>query len=254
MLSTRSPRRRLALAAGALALLAVAPAARATIPATVTDYSVDAELAAHYEQHVQPPDGVGEFASSFTISELLPKVTFTDHGLTSSGTASTTVSSVESSAYMETHTPSGTVSATCTGNQTEPIMGPNIHSPLVGALGEESLVLRPFEDLILLWTCTGPSTFPSALLLPNVEEPNGEAPFNVVFTLPDEATSSGKVIQLVNKDVPFEKCPLRNPSTTTCTLHLQGQITFVRTGQRTVQVEAQPVDPTDIQPVPLARR
>jgi hypothetical protein len=49
----------------------------------------------------------------------------------------------------------------------------------------------------------------------------------------------GKVIQLVNQDVAVERCPLHNDYTTACTLHLEGQVTFVRTGQHTEQVPAQ---------------
>jgi hypothetical protein len=140
---------------------------------------------------------------------------------------------------MEMHTPTGTVSASCAGSSTQPIAGPSITASVLTPLdGGALLTVKPFSDITLLWTCTGPSTFPSALVLPNLAGPDGNGPFDIAFALPAEASGMGKVIQLVNKDVPTDQCPLRTPSTTTCTLHLEGQVTFQRIGQHTEQPPA----------------
>jgi hypothetical protein len=223
-------------AAFVAALLCSATCAQA---ATVSDYSVQTELAAHYEQHATPPDGTAEFQSTFSISTTYPEVSFSDGALVGPAAGSTTVSNVDSSAYMEVHTPTGTVSASCAGSSTQPIAGPSITSSVLTPLdGGALLTVKPFADVTLLWTCTGPTTFPSALLLPNLPGPDGNGPFDLAFTMPAQASSMGKVIQLVNKDVPTDQCPLRNASTTTCTLHLEGQVTFQRIGQHTEQAAA----------------
>jgi hypothetical protein len=227
-----SPRFRFGTAIVA-ALLCSAACAQA---ATVSDYSVDTQLAAHYEQHATPPDGTAEFQSTFSISTTYPKVSFSDGELVGPAAGATSVSNVDSTAYMEAHTPTGTVSASCAGSTTQPIAGPSITASVLAPLGGGALLtVKPFSDITLLWTCTGPTTFPSALLLPNLAGPDGTGPFDISFSLPAEASTMGKIIQLVNKDVPTDQCPLRNPSTTTCTLHLQGQVTFQRIGQNTEQ-------------------
>jgi len=207
--------------------------------ATVSDYSVDAELAAHYEHHATPPDGTAEFQSTFSISTIYPKVSFSEGTLVDPVAGATTTSNVDSNAYAEVHTPTGTVSATCAGSTTQPISGPSITESAPAPLdGGASLTVKPFSDITLLWTCTGPTSFPSALFLPNLPGPDGKGPFDISFSMPAEASSMGKVIQLVSKDVPLDQCPLRNASTTTCTLHLEGQVTFQRIGRHTEQPPA----------------
>lgn len=238
--------RRSAPAAAVLALLGAAGTAGATT-VTSTDYAVDAQVAAHYAHHVVEPDGTGEFQSGFSISTSLPKVTFRDGTLVSAGPGATTLSNVDSSAHLVEYTEEGAVTADCAGSQIAAAGGPTVTEAATAPLdGGALLTLRPFGMLSLLWTCTGPVSFPSGLALPNVADATGSAPFDLAFSLPAEASSMGKVIQLVNQDVPFERCPLHNAYTTACTLHLEGQVTFVRTGQRTEQVPQAPATDDDL--------
>jgi hypothetical protein len=231
--------RRSVPAAAALAFLGAAGAAHATTVAT-TDYAVEAQIAAHYAHHVVEPNGTGEFQSGFSVSTTLPKVTFRDGTLMSAGPGATTLSNVDSTAHIEEYTPEGTVTGDCAGSQVVAAGGPTVTEVSTAPLdGGALLTLRPFGALSLLWTCTGPVSFPSGLALPNVTDATGSGPFDLVFTLPREASSMGKVIQLVNQDVALDRCPLHSAYTTECTLHLEGQVTFVRTGQRTEQVPAQ---------------
>ena len=230
--------RRSVPAAAVLALLGAAGTAGAST-VTSTDYAVDTQVAAHYAHHVVDRDGTGEFQSGFSISTTLPKVTFRDGTLVSAGPGATTLSNVDSTAHLVQHSEQGTVTADCAGSQIAAAGGPTVTEAATAPLdGGALLTLRPFGMIALLWTCSGPVSFPTGLALPNVADPTGSGPFDLVFSLPAEASSMGKVIQVVNQDVPVERCPLHNADTTACTLHLEGQVTFVRTGQRTEQVPA----------------
>jgi hypothetical protein len=151
---------------------------------------------------------------------------------------------------VEAQTPQGTISGDCTGTKADPITGSLVSSPVLSAIGGERVILRPFAFVAVPWSCTSQGLqFPSGLLTPNLPNADGEGPYDTVVTIPDEAISMGKYIEIVNKDVPLEQCPLKNATTVTCTLHLQGQVTFTRTGQHVVQVEATPMDPTEPAPI-----
>jgi hypothetical protein len=230
-----SPRFRFS-AAFVAALLCSAACAQA---ATVSDYRVDTQLSATYEHHIVEPGGTGDFKSTFAISTTYPKVSFSDGGLVTSVGGATTISGVVSSAHLVAHTPQGDVSADCAGSTAQPVSGPTVSSSVLTPLdGGALLTVKPFSEITLLWTCTGPSSFPSGLPLPNVPAASGEGPFDVVFSLPPDASTMGKVIQLVDKDVALDTCPLHSGYSTSCTLHLQGQVTFTRTGQSVVQPPA----------------
>jgi hypothetical protein len=236
MLSLRL-RPRHAAAICALALLGAAAPAGAD---TITDYSVDVQAHYYYEHHVAPPNARADIVANLDVAAKLPKVSFRDGVVVSAGGGGkTTISNVASRAHLENHTPTGTVTAECTGNDGTvdvPAIVQNGGRPWPGA--DATVIVRPFGVLGLKWTCTGPTPFQAGYPLLNIPDASGQGPLDIAFTLPEEATTMGKVIQVIDQDVPTEKCPLRSAETTSCTLQIKGQVTFTRTGQHTEQPPA----------------
>src|SRR5262245_23043352 len=170
----------------------------------VTTYNVHADLAVHYHHDARPPDGSAEINSGYSMQIDLPNLKFRDGIVQDSATGTVKLSNVEMLGHFVGYQASGD----CIGDKAYASQEP----PRIfgGVNGDQSgqLIVRPFGLISWKWTCTG-TELPSGLALLNQPDPaTGAGPFDAVFDMPHEAAMSGKVIQLVSRDVAGDKCPL----------------------------------------------
>jgi hypothetical protein len=237
---------------GLAAVALAASAASAHADSVATDYRVDVQIAAHYHLVATPPNYLAEINVGFTYSGSLGKVSFRDGELVAAAQGDIAMSNIESTSHDEHYSEGGTDIVECVGNTVDPLAGISLQSSTLAPLsGGSRVVIRPFTAAAFPWTCTpgGVTKFP---LLNVVDDGTNEGPLDLVFDLPDEATRSGKIIQLVDTDITDPRCPLQGPNSQDCTLHLQGSVTFVRTGQTTEPSLTPLVDPpTPLTPSPV---
>ncbi|HEY1277729.1 MAG TPA: hypothetical protein VGF25_22670 [Thermoleophilaceae bacterium] len=148
--------------------------------------------------------------------------------------------------YGERHTPDGTISGSCFGTRADVLGAAAAEEGLLAPVsGGTQVVFSPFDIITLPLTCQAGTPFATALSLADLPATGlGYGPFDLVFDLPAEATSQGKVIQLVRRDVPKEQCPLNSQYSDACTLQIEGTVTFTRTGTHSGQ-PAPPTPPGD---------